>query len=114
MIEVKLSSVSVNGSKELISQQTPCGKGVWGEYKFFADDEITQCDYWVVFDTLSCNEVGFCPPNNTIFVAGEPKNVKTYNKHFLKQFATVITSQDSVAHNNVINTHHVLPWFVKK
>jgi len=111
MLKVKLSSSdNIDG----LLAQTPGGKGVWGNCEFFVDEDISECDYWIVLNELSKKETVICPPGNTIFVTGEPVSVKKYSGRFLSQFATVITAQDSLHHQHVIKTHQILPWFVNK
>lgn len=111
MLKVKLSSSS--NIKELFAQ-TPGSKGIYGNCEFVFGDDVKECDYWVVLYELSKNESALCPPENTVFITGEPITVKKYNQKFLRQFASVVTSQELLKHPHVIHTHHILPWFVQK
>lgn len=94
--------------------QTPGGSCRWGNCEFYINSGIEVCDYWVVLYDLPEKDSASCPPSNTIFVTGEPVSVKKYSKNFLKQFGTVITAQEHIAHPHVITTHQILPWYVHK
>ena len=94
--------------------QTPGGSCRWGNCEFYINSGIEVCDYWVVLYDLPEKDSASCPPSNTIFVTGEPISVKKYSKNFLKQFGTVITAQEHIAHPHVITTHQILPWYVHK
>ncbi|PSF36743.1 hypothetical protein C7H19_12295 [Aphanothece hegewaldii CCALA 016] len=97
-----------------ILRQTPNGSGTWENYQFFVNQEIEECDYWVVFDQLLQKEQTKCSPENIIFITGEPPTIKTYNNNFLKQFATIITCQRNITHPHVIYSQQGHPWFVGK
>jgi hypothetical protein len=109
MIEVKLSTSSPEWP---ILRQTPSEKGVWGNCRFFANEEVEDCDYWVVYEGLSKPEKSTCPKQNTLLITGESPTVKKYNPYFLKQFAAVITCQRSIKHPEVIYGQQALPWHV--
>lgn len=94
--------------------QMPGGSCRWGNCEFYINSGIEVCDYWVVLYDLPEKDSASCPPSNTIFVTGEPISVKKYSKNFLKQFGTVITAQEHIAHPHVITTHQILPWYVHK
>jgi hypothetical protein len=93
-------------------RQTPGGKGVWGDCRFFVNEHVDECDYWVVYEGLLKAERVMCPLENTILIAGEPPSVKTYNPEFLEQFATVIGCDRNITHPNVIFSQQSLPWHV--
>ena len=93
-------------------RQTPGAKGVWGDCRFLINDEVEECDYWVVHEGLLRTERTLCPPENTILITGEPPSVRTYDEEFLKQFATVIACDRNIPHPNVIFSQQSLPWHV--
>lgn len=93
-------------------RQTPGGDGVWGNCRFVLNQQVSECDYWVVHDGLSRSERTVCPPENTILITCEPPAVKTYDTAFLNQFATVITCDRTAAHPNLILSQQSLPWHV--
>lgn len=93
-------------------RQTPGSQGIWGNCQFFVDDNTQECDYWIVCDGLLDVEQVDCPRGNTIFIAGEPPTVKTYDPGFLSQFATVIACDRDIKHPNVIYYQQGLPWHI--
>ncbi|MFH0892355.1 MAG: glycosyltransferase family 10 [Candidatus Falkowbacteria bacterium] len=93
-------------------RQTPESKGVWGNCRFFInDDAIGQCDYWVIIDGLRKIETADCPPKNTILITSEPPGKKKYKRTFVNQFNTIITSH-YLNRSNTINSQQALPWMV--
>jgi len=108
MITVKLST-----SPWPITRQTPGGKGVWGECRFFCNTDIDRCDYWFVLEGPGKKkETAVCPKENTVFIAHEPPTLRTYRSDFLHQFAAVITSDARIDHPNPILQQSGLPWHV--
>ncbi len=106
MIRIKLTA------PQGIWRQTPGRRGVWGNCQFFRDTD--ECDYWVVLDSfLAHRENTRCPKGNMILLTGEPPGVRTYDRNFLQQFATVVTCHRNLSHPHVINTQ-LLPWLVNK
>jgi hypothetical protein len=94
-------------------RQTPGSTGQWHHYQFQIQQNIKECDYWVVYDALSAPEKVSCPVANTIFITGEPPFIKSYNPKFLRQFAIVISCHN-IDHPNVLHLPPALPWFVNK
>jgi hypothetical protein len=109
MIRVKLSTSQPEWP---LLRQTPGAKGIWGNCQFFVDQQIEECDYWVVYDGFRRPERSLCPPENIIFVTAEPPAVKSYNERFLEQFSLVITCHRHIKHPQVIRTQQALPWIV--
>jgi len=109
MIKIKVSTSSPNWP---LIRQTPDHSGIWKNCKFYINEDMPECDYWVVYDNLQKKEKSICQKENTILITGEPVSVKSYNKKFIKQFNTVITSQTNLKHQNIINQQQSLPWMV--
>lgn len=108
MITVKLST-----SPWPITRQTPGGKGIWGECRFFCNTDVERCDYWFVLEgPCRKKETTVCPKENTVFVAHEPPTLRTYRSDFLHQFAAVITSDARINHPNPVLQQSGLPWHV--
>lgn len=107
MIKIKISNSEpcVN-----FTRQTPNGSAIWGNCKFFFNEEIDDCDYWVIYDSINKKEMVQCYPDNTIFFTGEPPSIKKYSKFFLSQFYTVFSCREDLKHNNIIKSHPALPW----
>jgi hypothetical protein len=93
-------------------RQTPGWNGVWGQYRFFVDEPIERCDYWVVYDNLDGPQKAACRAENTVFISGEPPSLRRYPSRFLSQFATVITCHRDVKHPNSLFRHQAIPWHV--
>lgn len=110
MLKVKISA-NVLGFP--LIRQTPDAKGIWGNCQFFINEDIEECDYWVVYEnTPGCAETSKCQRDNTILITGEPATVRRYSQIFLNQFGTIITTHPNIAHPNVILNQPGLPWFV--
>lgn len=109
MIKVK---VTTNFEDLPLHRQTPEGRGVWGKYKFFINEDIEECDYWVVFEGLNEEEETICRKKGKILFTGEPKDFKKYEKKFLEQFDYIVTSQREINHPGVIYDQQSIPWFV--
>ena len=109
MIRVKLST---NFPDWPVIRQTPGRSGVWGDCRFFVNEDIDECDFWVVYDDVLRSETTRCPARNTLLITGEPPSVKTYSRRFLSQFGTVLTSHRNLTHPHIINRQQGLPWMV--
>ncbi len=95
-----------------LERQTPGSRGVWKNCRFFVNQELEECDYWVVYDDVVNLETTRCCPQNTLLVMGEPPSVRTYDPRFTAQFAALITVQPHIKHPHVIQTHLGLPWLI--
>ena len=109
MIRVKLST---NFPEWPLIRQTPKRAGLWGECKFFINEEIDECDFWVVYDDVVRPETTRCAPGNTLLVTGEPPSVKRYHPSYTAQFACALTCQREIYHPNVIARQQALPWMI--
>jgi hypothetical protein len=109
MIRVKLST---NSPDWPFIRQTPGQAGIWGDCQFFINEEMDECDFWVVYDDVLRPETTRCPPGNTLLITGEPPSVKRYSPRFLNQFARVLTCQRELTHRNVIHSQQALPWMI--
>jgi hypothetical protein len=107
MIRIKLSTP--NPDFPLI-RQTPGSKGIWGNHTFFINQDIEECDYWIVYDALGKTERTICQSGNVILFTGEPPSVKKYSNSFIRQFSTIVTSHKDIKHNNAIFKQQGLPW----
>ncbi|MEO8637382.1 MAG: class I SAM-dependent methyltransferase [Candidatus Taylorbacteria bacterium] len=94
-----------------LARQTPDEKGIWGNCQFLIDDNTKDCDWCVVSDSLKKDEIIYCDPKHTILITAEPPSIKTYNKKFVRQFHTVITSQTKINAPKIIH-FPLLPWYI--
>ncbi|TSJ40299.1 hypothetical protein FO440_11100 [Mucilaginibacter corticis] len=98
-----------------IMRQTPKFSGTWGDYEFFLNNAVTECDFWVLFSKYDLKkEACYCPPENIIFMPSEAYSIEQFSKQFLKQFALIITCQKEIVHPNVSYNLGGHPWFVGK
>lgn len=110
MIRIKLST---SFPEWPLQRQTPSQSSQWGDCLFLINQEVPECDYWVVIDNVPKKEMTLCPPSNTIFFIVEPPTINVYRKSFLSQFSTIISPQrDDLAHPHVIHTQQGLPWHI--
>jgi len=109
MLRIKLST---NFPEWPLIRQTPGRAGIWGDCQFLINQDIAECDFWVVYDDVLRPETTRCPPGNTLLITGEPPSVKTYSRRFLAQFSTVLTSHRNLSHPNVVSRQQALPWMV--
>lgn len=88
-----------------------------GNCQFFIDEDIADPDFWVI-QGKGVREEKTChvAPENTIFLATEPKSVLRYPKSYLRQFGHVCICQDDVRIDNGFTKVHytpaILPWFI--
>ncbi|WP_329805044.1 glycosyltransferase family 10 domain-containing protein [Flavobacterium facile] len=97
-------------------RQTENNSQVWGNYKFIIDENLKECDFWIVYTDYNLKaEKIKCNPENIIFIPAECFNTSPkFNQNFLNQFGLIITVQRELKHRNIIYTHNANPWFVGK
>ena len=84
-----------------------------GRYQFFVTEDIDDPDFVVVQGKGLRQEKRFhVAPQNTIFLATEPRSVLVYPRKYLRQFGLVCTCQEGTKHPNVHYGPAILPWFV--
>lgn len=97
-----------------IEKHSPSGSCVWGDYEFFMNQEIDECDFWLVCgNIIPEKEKTIVPKKNVIFETSESADIVNYNKKFLSQFSFVNSFRKDLNHPNLINSVPVIPWFVK-
>ena len=99
-----------------IFRQTENFSQIWGNYKFVIDENLKECDYWIVYTDYNLKaEKVTCNPENIIFIPGECFNTSPkFTQKFLNQFGLIITVQRELKHKNIIYSHNANPWFVGK
>lgn len=112
---MKVVKITFNYDWPLFRQTTHFSE-IWGDYKFVIDDDLKECDFWIVYtDYLLKSETVKCNPKNIIFIPGECYNTSPkFTQQFLKQFGLLITVQRELQHRNIIYSHNANPWFVGK
>ncbi|ACM19832.1 glycosyltransferase, putative [Geotalea daltonii FRC-32] len=109
MLRIKLTTASPEWP---LLRQTPLARGIWGECQFILNQEVDECDFWVVCEGLLEPEKTVCPPENLILITAEPPPVKRYSQRFVDQFSTVVTCHRKLKHSHVIHSQQALPWMV--
>jgi hypothetical protein len=96
-----------------IYKQTPGFSACWGDCQFFINEDVDECDYWVVFNhLLKQEEATLCPRANVILLTGEPKTIWQYENKFLQQFEHIITCQRDIKGPGVVYFFQGHPWHV--
>ncbi len=110
--DIKIKISTAHGGKPFI-KQLPQMLPQWQNCTFYINEDIPECDLWVVYGGIAKPEKTICPEGATVFISNEPPSVKTYSNKFLKQFGAVITCKGSnIKHPNVIYQQQSLPWWV--
>lgn len=99
-----------------IFRQTPKFSQVWGNYTFIIDENLKECDFWIVYsDYKMITETVICNPKNVLFIPAECYSTSPkFRQEFLNQFGGLITVQRELKHKNIIYAHNANPWFVNK
>jgi hypothetical protein len=95
-----------------MERQTPKHLGIWEDFHFTINKDVSECDYWVVCENLDHPEETVCPKGNTILITHEPPTLGKYKSLFVKQFGTVITCHRNIKHKNPIFQQQALPWHI--
>jgi hypothetical protein len=94
-------------------RQSPGGAGWWGDVRFAINEDVDECDGWVVLQSehgLLREETTRCPPENVILITREPEEMMTWPQEYCAQFAKVITSQQALVHPHKLLTQHGQVW----
>jgi hypothetical protein len=98
-----------------LAKHSPSGTCEWGGYKFLLNQEVEECDYWLVCGNLVFDtEKTIVSLENIVFDTSESADIVVYNSLFLKQFAYVSSFRTDLMHNNLISSEPIIPWFTKK
>ncbi len=95
-------------------RQTPGSSGKWGNYAFVFNQDIKECDAWVVIgDILDYKETTMCPSNRTLLINEEPPTMRGYPEKYLSQFAIVATCGGSnFRHPGVKEVFPLQAWYI--
>jgi hypothetical protein len=110
MIKIKLT---IDYPREWIMRQTPNNDGIWGKYKFYINEEIEECDYWVVYGKgIKKKEKCIVPENHTILIYGEPPSIYQYSDKYIKKYSLVASCDENIVGNNIVHNQPSIPWWV--
>ena len=115
------------GGRRWSNTLCPGREPVWGPCRFVFDPFERDYDWLVVVDDMprSCANVHgdprvidtpSCPRSRTLFVTTEPSSITRYGRHFVRQFAHLLTSQEEqvLPHPHAIRSQTGMPWFYGK
>ena len=83
---------------------------------FTFDQSCREYDWLVVFDEMPSSEVLACPREHTILMTWEPTSIKSYSRHYTRQFGHLLTNRPPEAerHPHYHLGRGYFPWFVGK
>jgi hypothetical protein len=93
-----------------LARQTPGNALRWGDAEFAINPLDGAFDACVVYDGLLDETRITCPPDRTVFIAGEPPSIKYYDPRFLGQFHTVVTCHTDTPHPRKLHWQQGYPW----
>ena len=110
---MKKIKLSINSPKEGLLRQTPNNDGVWGNYKFYINEPIDECDYWVIYSKgEKNNNKTKVSKENLVLLTGEPEPIYHYAPSFIKRFGKILTSRKDIKHSNITHIQPAQPWWV--
>ncbi len=106
-------------AKQRFFRHFPENNPVWGRCRFIFDIDLNNYDWLVVYHDLyrqkdsPKSEILQCPQQNTILVTTEPSTITVYGTDYLRQFGTVLTSQEpwAISHPNPVFHQPGLMWY---
>jgi len=103
--------LSINLKHPLLLQ-TPGGRGQWKDANFILNEEVAECDAWIVYEGLFGKETTRCPANQVMLITGEPSDIRIYEPGWLRSFDRVRTVQPDISHPHRTVGHTALPWYL--
>ncbi|SOD18629.1 glycosyltransferase family 10 domain-containing protein [Pedobacter xixiisoli] len=87
------------------------------DFKFEIDNDVQDCDYWIVWGGLPKNankQSAICSRDNVFFMTDEVHDQKNYAPDFLAQFAKILTVREDIIHKNIVKIHEYNHWHLHK
>jgi hypothetical protein len=110
---MKKIKLSINSPKEGLLRQTPNNDGIWEDYKFYINESVEECDYWVIYSKgEKQNNQTIVSKENLILLTGEPEPIYHYAPRFISKFGKVLTSRKDINHSNLTHIQPAQPWWV--
>jgi hypothetical protein len=106
-----LIKLSINLHHPLLLQ-TPGGRGQWKDAIFVLNQDVDECDAWIVYEGLFHAETTRCPSDQVMLITGEPSDIRVYERGWLSSFDRILTVQPSIAHPRRIVGQTALPWYL--
>lgn len=113
MTKRKVLFVDESGGAWPWQRQLPRSTDTWGQSAYtFAVDCTGGYDWLVVYSAWPQVElITTVPTSRRVFVAGEPASFHRYQRPFLEQFGTVLTTQRGTRHSGAILGQPGINWF---
>jgi len=110
MIKVRISAGSTEHSN-LLLRHTPQLSGIWNDIHFYVNQDIDECDWWVVLhgNGLKEEESTFCDPNKIVLVSMEPPSWG-YPVKFYNQFSHIVSCDRRVDSRKLIKKNGITWW----
>lgn len=110
---MKIIKVSLKNRNWPYSRQSPKNLGIWNDWQFVFDENLDNCDSWVVVgDLAKLTETTLCTSGRVLFMNDEPPTMRTYPQKFINQFSAILTcSGGDFFHENLIRNAPPLPWY---
>lgn len=110
---MKRIKLSINSPRQGLLRQTPNNDGVWGNYKFYINEPVEECDYWVIYSKgEKQNNHTKVSKENLILLTGEPEPIYHYAPGFISKFGRVLTSRKDINHSNITHIQPAQPWWI--
>ena len=110
---MKKIKLSINSPVQGLLRQTPNNDGVWGDYKFYINEFVEKCDYWVIYSKgEKHNNKTKVSRENLVLLTGEPEPIYHYAPRFIKKFGKILTSRKDIKHSNVKYIQPAQPWWL--
>lgn len=94
--------------------QTPQGKGVFGNYSFQINNDCDEADWWIIWGGVNQKEYCKVKPERIIYITDEAYPERSFNPLFLKQFSFIATVRTDIPGPNVLRIHEFAPWYFNK
>lgn len=95
-----------------LARQTPGGRLAWKDATFCINEDVAECQAWVVHEALVKAETTRCPADQVILLAGEPPDIKSYEPRWLGGFSRVVSCHREMRHAGLSLGQTGLPWMV--
>lgn len=110
---MKKIKLSINSPREGLLRQTANNDGVWGDYKFFINEPIEECDFWVIYSKgEKQNNETKVSKDNLVLLTGEPEPIYHYAPGFIRKFGRVLTSRKDIKHSSLTHVQPAQPWWL--
>jgi hypothetical protein len=95
----------------LLARQTPGSSQIWNNIQFVINQQVDQCDWWIVCHAggLIEEEHALCDPNHLVFISMEPPDWGRPD-HFFSQFSHLISCDTKIRHPNLLLRNGLSWW----